>query len=144
MKSVGTVMPAFLLLCIFWGFCVWILMDHEFRFFFELDTAFLIPWASSNSLLALVILFGLIVSGSIADHTLLQEGPRRSPKLAFFMSLIMTGLSCLGFGLFITNTHYTWAHEDFYITAVVMAVLGLTLWFWARTRLWYREKRYLK
>ena len=137
-------MPAFLLVTLFIGFSAWILLDHEFRFFFELDTAFLIPWASSNSLLALVLLFIVIIAGSMADHSLLQEGPSRRPLLALVMSLLMLGFSCLGLGVFLTTTHYTWAHDNFYITAIVISVLMLVLWFWGRTRLWYRETPYFR
>lgn len=120
---------------VFTSFCGLLLFDHKTRFWLELDLAPLIPWVSSHALIGLIGLLIFMGLGSYFDRLLQAEGAKKHPILAVVLAAILLFICGMVFAIYITNTHYTYAHSNFYITVIFLLLANFLLWQWARARL---------
>ncbi len=120
---------------IFVSFCAFLLNDPKARFWIELDLAPLLPWITSHSAIALAVTFLLISGGSYSDRLILSEGVVKHPYLTGLMTLVILAIFCLLFAIYLTNSHYTIAHDRFAITAIIIGLATYFLWKWLQQHL---------
>ncbi len=119
----------------FLAYSIFLLADHKARFWIELDLAPFIPWLKSHPLVGLVGLLVFMGLGSYLDRLLQMDTAVKRPILGFFLALFVVLTGAFLFTLYLTNTYYTSAHDNFYITIVIMVLMSIFLGQWIKNRI---------
>lgn len=120
---------------IFTGFCLYLLFNHKVRFWLELDLAPFIPWLKTQPLIGLITILILMGAGSYFDRLLMTEGTTKHPLLAFILAGVLISIAGFLYAIYITNSYYTYAHDNFYITVLVITLGSFALYAWLKARL---------